>query len=129
MKNLLLFTLLFISTSSFSFAQSQFRVDYDLITFYDPETADWGDWQLATNTIVFNINENMDIKHYTPKGEVIVYRNMGGHEVGYTKGGEHYQMLRVLDDGGDEMLIQLFDNPDIGMKLIMGQYMIQFAKQ
>jgi hypothetical protein len=129
MKNLLLFTLLFISTSSFSFAQSQFRVDYDVITFYDPETADWGDWQLATNTIVFNINENMDIKHYTPKGEVIVYRNMGGHEEGYTKGGEHYQMLRVLDDGGDEMLIQLFDNPDIGMKLIMGQYMIQFAKQ
>ena len=111
MKNLLLFTL-FIFTCSFSFAQNQFRRDYDLITFYDPETKEWGDWQVATHTLVFNINENM-----------------GGHEDGYTTSGEHYQMLRILDDEGDEMLIQLFDNPDIGMKLIMGQYMIQFAKQ
>jgi hypothetical protein len=54
---------------------------------------------------------------------------MGGHEDGYTSSGEHYQMLRILDDEGDELTIQLFDNPDIGMKLIMGQYMIQFAKQ
>jgi hypothetical protein len=129
MKNLLLFTLFIISSFSFSFAQDQFRRDYDLITFYDPETGEWGDWQAATHTLVFNINDNMDIKHYTPKGEVIIYRNMGGLEDGYTKSGEHYQMLRILDDEGDEMLIQLFDNPDIGMKLIMGQYMIQFAKQ
>ena len=128
MKNLLLFTL-FIFNCSFSFAQNQFRRDYDLITFYDPETKEWGDWQDATHTLVFNINDNMDIKHYTPKGEIIIYRNMGGYEDGYTTSGEHYQMLRILDDEGDEMLIQLFDNPDIGMKLIMGQYMIQFAKQ
>ena len=128
MKNLLLFTL-FIFTCSFSFAQDQFRRDYDLITFYDPETKEWGDWQLATHTLVFNINDNMDIKHYTPKGEVIIYRNLGGLEEGYTTSGEHYQMLHILDDEGDELTIQLFDNPDIGMKLIMGQYMIQFAKQ
>jgi hypothetical protein len=129
MKNLLLFTLLIISTSSFSFAQDQFRRDYDLITFFDPETGEWGDWQAATHTLVFNINDNMDIKHYTPKGEVIIYRNLGGLEEGYTTSGEHYQMLHILDDEGDELTIQLFDNPDIGMKLIMGQYMIQFAKQ
>ena len=129
MKNLLLFTLLILSTSSFSFAQNQFRRDYDVITTYNPETDEWSEWESASHTLVFNYNENSDIKHYTAKGELLIYRNMGNYEEGFTKSGEHYQMLYVLDDEGYEMYIQLFDYPEIGMKLMMGEYMIQFAKQ
>jgi hypothetical protein len=48
--------------------------------------------------------------------------------VGDTKDGEHYQILDLLDDTGNELSLKLFDNPEIGVLLINAPYMVQFAK-
>ena len=126
MKSIIFFTLL-IAGLSVS-AQEQFRVDFNYITFYDPDSKTWSDWETATHTVVFNINQNKDIKHYTAKGEVLIYRNLGNREEDYTSSGKHYQIIEALDDQGNEIRIQLFDDPNIGMKIMNGQFMVQFAR-
>ena len=126
MKSIIFFTLL-IAGLSVS-AQEQFRVDFNYVTFYDPDSKTWSDWETATHTVVFNINQNKDIKHYTAKGEVLIYRNLGNREEDYTSSGKHYQIIEALDDQGNEIRIQLFDDPNIGMKIMNGQFMVQFAR-
>lgn len=126
MKSITLFILLFIGFSAT--AQDQFRADFNYVTFYDPDTKTWADWETASHTLVFNINANKDIKHYTAQGEVLIYRNMGNLEEDYTASGKHYQIIEALDDQGNEIKIQLFDDPSIGMKIINGEFMVQFAK-
>lgn len=108
-------------------AQDQFRADFNYVSFYNPEKGTWTDWEEASHTLVFNINENMDIKHYTAKGEVLIYRNLGKFKEDYTSDGDHYQIINALDDVGNELRIQLFDNSKIGMKLINGAFIVQFA--
>ena len=58
----------------------------------------------------------------------MIYRNMGNLEDDYTTSGKHYQIIEALDDQGNEIRIQLFDDPSIGMKIINGEFMVQFAK-
>jgi hypothetical protein len=53
---------------------------------------------------------------------------MGNLEDDYTTSGKHYQIIEALDDQGNEIKIQLFDDPSIGMKIINGEFMVQFAK-
>ena len=63
----LIFTLVLTFITNFSFCQTaQFRVDFNLVSFYDPETEKWEDWQEGNNTFVLNINDNNDIAHYKP---------------------------------------------------------------
>ena len=126
MKSITLFILLFIGFTAI--AQDQFRADFNYVAFYDPETTTWSEWETASHTLVFNINANKDIKHYTAQGEVLIYRNMGNLEEDYTASGKHYQIIEALDDQGNEIRIQLFDDPSIGMKIINGEFMVQFAK-
>jgi hypothetical protein len=126
MKSITLLALLFIGLNAS--AQDQFRADFNHVTFYDPDSKTWSEWETASHTLVFNINENNDIKHYTAKGDVFIYRNMGNLEEDYTTSGDHYQIIEALDDEGNELRIQLFDDPSIGLKLINGEFMVQFAK-
>ena len=128
MKKIILFASFMLLFSFFMEAQNQFRLDYNNVAFFDPEVKTWSDWELAEHTLVFNINENQDVKHYTAKGDVIVYRNMGNKQVGETKDGEHYQMIDFLDEEGNELTLKIFDNPEIGILLINGFFMVQFAK-
>lgn len=126
MKTIALFTLLFISFKAA--AQEQFRTDFNYVCFYNPETKTWTEWETASHTFVFNINQNKDIKHYTARGEVLIYRNMGNLEVDYTTDGKKYQIIEALDDKGNEIRIQLFDDPGIGLKIMIGGFIVQFAK-
>jgi hypothetical protein len=128
MKKIILFASFMLLVSFYMEAQNQFRKDFNYVAFFDAETKTWSDWEQAEHTFVFNINDNQDIRHYTAKGEIIVYRNMGNKQVGDTKDGEHYQILDLLDDTGNELSLKLFDNPEIGVLLINAPYMVQFAK-
>jgi hypothetical protein len=128
MKKTILFASFMLLVSFYMEAQNQFRKDFNYVAFFDAETKTWSDWEQAEHTFVFNINDNQDIRHYTAKGEIIVYRNMGNKQVGDTKDGEHYQILDLLDDTGNELSLKLFDNPEIGVLLINAPYMVQFAK-
>ena len=124
----LIFTLVLTFITNFSFCQTaQFRVDFNLVSFYDPETEKWEDWQEGNNTFVLNINDNNDIAHYKPDGEVLYYRNLGDLEVGYTTDGDHYQIIKALYEDGYEISFQLFDDITIGAKLIWGNIIIQFS--
>ena len=124
----LIFTLALTFIAHFSFSQTdQFRVDFNLVTFYDSDTDKWKEWQEGDNTFVLNFNDNNDIAHYKPDGTVAYYRNLGGLEVGYTENGDRYQILNALDEDGYEISVQLFDDITIGAKLIWGNFMIQFA--
>jgi len=126
MKNLFLlpFFLLLLSTAH---AQDKFRADFNHVAFFDPDTQSWSDWQTVEHTLVFNYNENKDIVHFTSKGEVFTYRNLGSLNEGTSKG-NHYQIINALDDEGNYIKIQLYDDSKIGLKIIMGNLMVQFAK-
>ena len=127
MKKLLFTLALTFLSIGFGKAQDKFRNDYNLVSFYDYETKTWSDWEHAEHTLVFNYNSNMDIAHFMPNGKALTYRNIGNKEEGYTNG-NHYQILNVIDDKGYYLQIQLFDDPSIGMKIILGQSMVQFSK-
>jgi len=58
---------------------------------------------------------------------MISYRNTGNKDEGYTNG-NHYQTLDLIDENGNFIRIQLFDDQEIGMKLIWGDQIIQFSK-
>jgi hypothetical protein len=124
----LLFTLAITFLSiGFGKAQDKFRADYNYICFYDSDTKSWSDWTPAEHTLIFNYNANNDIVHFTAKGEMITYRNTGSKDEGDTDG-NHYQTLELIDEDGNFIRIQLFDDPTIGMKIIWEDQMIQFAK-
>ena len=126
MKKILFTLTLSFLAIGFGKAQNKFRADFNLVSFYDPETKIWSDWESAEHTLVFNFNDNRDIVHYTAKGEVITYRNLGNKSEDYTNG-NHYQIIDVLDDDGNYLQIQLFDDRTIGMKIIYGNFMVQLA--
>ena len=127
MKKLLFTLALTFLSIGFGKAQDKFRNDYNLVSFYDYETKTWSVWEHAEHTLVFNYKSNMDIAHFTANGKALTYRNIGNKEEGYTNG-NHYQILNVIDDKGYYLQIQLFDDPSIGMKIILGQSMVQFSK-
>jgi hypothetical protein len=124
----LFFTLALTVIAHFSFSQTeQFRVDFNLVAFYDMDTEEWSEWQLGENTFVLNFNDNNDIAHYKPDGDVAYYRNLGGLEIGYTKNGDRYQIVNALDEVGYEISFQLFDDNTIGAKLIWANFTVQFS--
>ena len=127
MKKLLFTLALTFLSIGFGKAQDKFRADYNYICFYDSDTESWSEWTPAEHTLVFNYNANNDIVHFTAKGEMISYRNTGNKDEGYTNG-NHYQILDLIDEDGNYIQIQLFDDTAIGMKLIFGDDMLQFSK-
>gem|GEM_PF-6764180 len=109
MKHAILLTLAILASLNDVSAQTKFRVDYDVITLFT--NAQWSDWEDALNTFVFNANENGDIIHYTARGEKKLYRKISTIDEGQTDNGDHFQILTVLDENGNEFYLQYFDNP------------------
>ncbi len=125
---LILLTLFTFSGRSFSQTENeQFRIDYNIVAILPGLDSDWSEWFDANNTFVINSNDNNDIVHYRGDGETVVYRNLGGLETLYTDSGKRYQIINVLDEDGNPMDFQLFDDPTIGVKLIKEGMAIQFS--
>jgi hypothetical protein len=127
MKQFLILTIL-LFTATMVFSQNKFRVDYDYIAIYDPETETWGEWLDGDNTFVLNINERGDIAHIRANGETVIYKKLTGVEEGYTEqGNNHYQIISALDENGDVFQFQIFDDKAIGLKMMWGKFIVQFA--
>lgn len=108
---------------------TKFRVDYNYVAVYDPETESWGEWKSGDNTFVININERGDIAHLKANGETVIYKKLSGVEEGYTEiGNKRYQIIKALDEDGDVFRFQLFDDTSVGLKMMWGLQIIQFAK-
>jgi hypothetical protein len=106
---------------------NQFRVDFSHVAIFLSPDAEWSEWFDAQNTFVINANENNDIIHYRGDGNVVTYRNIGKLETKYTDTGERYQIISVLNDEGNPISFQLFDDISIGVKLITEEGLIQFS--
>lgn len=105
----------------------KFRVDYNYVSFYDSKTETWEDWKKGDNTFVININDKGDIAHLKANGETVIYKKLSGAKEDRTKKGDHYQVIKALDEDGDVFTFQIFDDKRIGLKMIYGDIMIQFA--
>ncbi len=116
-------------SSSSNSTGEKFRIDYDMVSFYDVKTETWSAFEAGYNTFVININDNGDIMHIWANGEKVIYRKMSGVEKDYTKDGKHYQIIKALDDDGNIFRFQIFDDTSVGLKMIYGNVMIQFAKK
>ena len=126
---LILLALVTLTESAISQSENgQFRVDCDLVAILPRLDSEWSEWFDASNTFVINSNDNNDIVHYRGDGETVVYRNLGGLETLTTPSGDRYQILHILDEDGNLMDFQLFEDPSIGVKLIMEDMLIQFSK-
>jgi len=109
-------------------AQDKFRVDYNYISIFDPETQTWDEWTEGDNTFVINVNERGDIAHIKANGETSVYIKMSEVEEEYTEiGNHHYQIIEALDESGNVFHFQLFDERHIGLKMMWGEFIVQFA--
>ncbi len=126
---LILTVCLVLLAVSTAFSQDKFRKDYNHVAVYYSTTQEWGEWVRADNTFILNINERGDVAHLLPSGETSIYRKIEGLEEGYATTGEHYQMITVIDEDGDILRIQLFDDIAVGLKIIFSNNsgMIQFA--
>lgn len=92
-----------------------FRSDFDLVAFYDPDTEEWSDWVEASTTVVFNINDNADVKFYYQSGKQEVYRSVTPIEEVELDDGSVSQVMVVLNEDGIELLLIL--NEDGGLIL------------
>lgn len=127
MKKIFLITILFF-TVTLVFSQEKFRIDYNYVAVYDSDTESWSDWKEGDNTFVININERGDIAHIKANGETVVYKKLTGMEEGYaTEKNHHYQIISALDEDGNVFRFQIFDDPSVGLKMMWGNFMIQFA--
>lgn len=125
-RNLIFIFLLLLSVTAFS--QNKFRVDYNFISVYNPDSHTWGEWERGDNTFIINFNERKDIAHLRADGKTVIYKKLSEVEEGYTpEGHHHYQIISALDEDGDVFRFQLFDEVYVGLKMIWGKQMIQFA--
>lgn len=127
MKTLFLSLLALVAGIS-AHAQEKFRIDYNYVAVFDNDTESWSDWEEGDNTFVINVNERGDIAHLKANGETVIYKKLTDVEEGYLEGtDDHYQIIRALDDEGDVFIFQFFDDTSIGLKMIYGNFMVQFA--
>jgi hypothetical protein len=128
MKQIIVFTSLLL-LSKLALCQEKFRVDYNYIAVYNPDNGSWSEWQRGENTFVININKRGDIAAIIDNGETVIYKKLSGVEEGYTtEGHHHYQIISALDDDGDVFRFQIFDDTSIGLKMMWGTFIIQFAQ-
>lgn len=107
----------------------KFRIDYRYMAFYEAEKETWSEWMERDNTFVINVNQNGDIAHFLPNGKIVIYKKISGVEKSMTSKGKQYQIIKALDDDGNIVSIQLFDDSELGLKIMYENLIIQFAKE
>jgi hypothetical protein len=123
-------TLLFLCFSLTLTAQNdKFRLDYDLVAFNFLDGENWTDYKQGTNIFIVNINSNGDILHIRADQQKVIYTRLSKDIEQGESSGEPYQWVEYLDEEGNIFIFQLFNNPQIGLKFIYTDYIIQFAKQ
>lgn len=128
-KPFLILFFIFFTINCYAQNENKFRVDYDLVTFYDPETKTWSKWVEADDTFVININAKGDIAHFKINGTTSIYKKLSSVEEGYIDDNKHYQIIKALDNKGDIFKFQIFDDKYLGLKMMWGDFIIQFAKK
>jgi hypothetical protein len=126
--NLVLFSLLglyIFSAPAKAQEDNRFRRDCNYVSEYNEDTEEWGEWKSGSNTFVFNINQNNDIRWHYASGRVEVLRHMDKRPNGKTNNGVTYQTITVMDEEGRMGEITLYEN---GIVLIFFKgFMLRFS--
>lgn len=105
-----------------------FREDYAYLIVYDPDTEKWSELLEATTTVVFNYNDNADVKMYYQSGEEEILRKVSTIEEIDIDDGSVTQVMKVLDQEGAELYLGL--NSEGYMILILPDgTKVQFLKE
>ena len=125
MKKLLLGALLLLS-SFMSNAQDTFVNKYTSSISIKNNIK--GEWQTADITVVFNAGGVRDIVFYYPNGNTKTFHQIIGMTKNVTTNGEAYQIIECLDESGDRVAIQLFDDDTCLRVIVAKGYYVEFHK-
>ena len=89
-------------------ARERFKRDYNKIILYDGETEKWQDAIESYNSFVFNVNSNGDFISYFDGGEKNECRRISDVENHTNDDGDEYQVMKFLDEAGEEMVLFLY---------------------
>ena len=105
-----------------------FREDYAYLIVYDPDTEEWSELLEATTTVVFNYNDNADVKMYYQSGEEEILRKVSAIEEIDVDDGSVTQAMKVVDQDGAELYLGL--NSEGYMILVLPDgSKVQFLKE
>lgn len=125
MKKLLLGALLFILSINAN-AQDTFVRKYTSSISVNNNVK--GEWQSADITVVFNANGVRDIVFYYPNGNTRTFHQVVGVTKDVTTNGDPYQIIECLDESGDRVAIQLFDDDTCLRVIVAKGYYVEFHK-
>ena len=125
MKKLLLITLLLLS-SVICLAQETFVKKYTSSIAVNNNVK--GEWQSADITVVFNANGVRDIVFYYPNGNTRTFHQIVGMTKNTTTNGDAYQIVECLDESGDRVAIQLFEDDTCLRVIVAKGYYVEFHK-
>jgi hypothetical protein len=124
MKKLLLGALLLLSMCTF--AQEAFVKKYTSMISVSNNVK--GEWKKTDITVVFNAKGLTDIVFYYPNGSIRTFHQITSPEKDKTTNGDTYQIVQCLDESGDQVAIQLFDD-DTCLRIIIDKgWFIEFHK-
>ena len=125
MKKLLLGALLLLS-SFVCFAQDTFVKKYTSMIAISNNVK--GEWQSADITVVFNADDVRDIVFYYPNGNTRTFHQIVGMTKDVTTNGDAYQIVECLDESGDRVAIQLFEDDTCLRVIVAKGYYVEFHK-
>jgi hypothetical protein len=125
MKKLLLGALLLLS-SFMCIAQETFVKKYTSMIAVSNNVK--GEWQSTDMTVVFNPKGVTDIVFYYPNGSIRTFHQITDMTKDTTTNGDEYQIVECLDESGDRVAIQLFDDDTCLRVIIDKGWFIEFHK-
>jgi hypothetical protein len=124
MKKLLLGALLLLSITTFS--QETFVKKYTSMVSRKNDVLQ--PWEKTDVTVVFNPRGVRDIVIYYRNGNKLVLHQISGTTTGTTDAGEDYQMVECINEDGERVTVQLFDD-DTCMRIIIAEgFTVEFHK-
>jgi hypothetical protein len=125
MKKILLGTLLLLS-SFICIAQDTFVKKYTSLISINNNVK--GEWQSADITVLFNANGVRDIVFYYPNGNTRTFHQIVSMTKNTTTNGDAYQIIECLDESGNRVAIQLFEDDTCLRVIVAKGYYIEFHK-
>jgi hypothetical protein len=122
MKKLLIFSLVLLSMCTF--AQETFVKKYTSMISKKDDVLQ--PWQKTDVTVVFNPKGVRDIVIYYSNGNKLTLHQVGGATEGKTEDGQGYQIVSCIDQDGESVAVQLFDDDTCMRVLIAKGYMVEF---
>ena len=125
MKKLLLGALLLLSSYT-CIAQETFVKKYTSLIAVNNNVK--GEWQSADITVVFNADGVRDIVFYYPNGNTRTFHQIVSMTKNTTTNGDAYQIVECLDESGNRVAIQLFEDDTCLRVIVAKGYYIEFHK-